>query len=497
MDWAVETRGISKSFPGVRALDDVSVQVAEGSCHALVGENGAGKSTLGKIISGLYQPDAGEIWLHGKQVHFAGPLQAIRAGVSIVHQELVFCDNLTVAENLCLEDLPAKGPFLDRKEMYRRSEEWLAAIQAVVDPRARLGDLPIGRQQLVQIAGAVGRGANVLIFDEPTSSLTHREVAVLFDQIRQLLARGVTCLYVSHRMNEIFELCDTVTVLRDGKKVDTSPVESLTRDDLVRKMIGRSIESYASQIELPPPGEPVLSVQRLSSPGKFENATFDVRAGEIVGLAGLVGAGRTEIAEAIFGLDPQVQGEVLVRGQPLSLKGPSSSMARGVGLVPEDRKRQGLVLGMNARENISLPTLDELSTIGIVRGRDERVLATKYFDLMRVRAPSIESSSMGLSGGNQQKLVISKWLAAHCDVLILDEPTRGVDVGAKAEIHELVRKLAAEGKAVLVISSELPELLIMCTRIIVVRDGRLNGEMPASEATEESLMRLMTGVEAG
>lgn len=495
-DWAIETRNVTKSFPGVVALSDVSIQVKPGSCHALMGENGAGKSTLGKIICGLIQPDSGEMLLEGRPVHFSGPQQAIKAGVSIVHQELVFCENLSVAENLCLDDLPHKGIFLDRAEMRKRAIRWLEAIEADVNPDQRLGELPISKQQLVQIAGAVGRGAKVLIFDEPTSSLSLKESQVLFDQIRQLLAKGVTCIYVSHRMDEIFELCDTVTVLRDGKVVGTKPVAELDRDSLVRMMIGRDIEVPTVQSEHLDLGAELLKVAHLSSPGKFEDVNFAVRSGEIVGLAGLVGAGRTEIAEALFGLDSLATGEVELMGKPCARRNPAMAMKAGLGLVPEDRKRLGLVLGMNARENISLPVLKQLARIGFVEGKKERELARRFFDRLRVKAPSLDSATIGLSGGNQQKLVIAKWLAANCDVLILDEPTRGVDVGAKAEIHMLIRQLAAEGKAVLVITSELPELLVLATRILAVRNGRISGELPAKGATEEAVMRLMTGVDA-
>ncbi len=495
-DWAIETRNVTKSFPGVVALSDVSIQVKPGSCHALMGENGAGKSTLGKIICGLIQPDSGEMLLEGRPVHFSGPQQAIKAGVSIVHQELVFCENLSVSENLCLDDLPHKGIFLDRSEMRKRAIKWLEAIEADVNPDQRLGELPISKQQLVQIAGAVGRGAKVLIFDEPTSSLSLKESQVLFDQIRQLLAKGVTCIYVSHRMDEIFELCDTVTVLRDGKVVGTKPVAELDRDSLVRMMIGRDIEVPTVQSEHLDLGAELLKVAHLSSPGKFEDVNFAVRSGEIVGLAGLVGAGRTEIAEALFGLDSLATGEVELKGKPCARRNPAMAMKAGLGLVPEDRKRQGLVLGMNARENISLPVLKQLARIGFVEGKKERELARRFFDRLRVKAPSLDSATIGLSGGNQQKLVIAKWLAANCDVLILDEPTRGVDVGAKAEIHMLIRQLAAEGKAVLVITSELPELLVLATRILAVRNGRISGELPAKGATEEAVMRLMTGVDA-
>jgi ABC-type sugar transport system ATPase subunit len=459
-----------------------------------MGENGAGKSTLGKVLAGLYSPDAGSIFIEGKPVSFHGPQDATKVGISMVHQELLFAENLSVAENLNLNDLPHRGPFLDRKEMTRRAAEFLAKIGSNIDPTQLLGSLPISKQQLVQIAAGVGRGARVLIFDEPTSSLSQAEAAKLLETIRQLQSTGVTCIYVSHRLEEVFEICDTVTILRDGKLVETAKLNTLTRDDLVRKMIGRDLaKSLESDVEEHTLGEELLKVENLSSPGKFENVSFSLRAGEILGLAGLVGAGRTEVVEALFGLDPHATGTVLIKGKVLRLSGPIQSMRAGLGLVPEDRKHHGLVLTMNARENISLPTLDELSAAGFVKPSDEKSLAQKFFDRLRVKAPSIETASLGLSGGNQQKLVIAKWLAAKADIMLIDEPTRGVDVGAKAEIHNLVRGLAGGGKAVVLVSSDLPELLALATRIVVMRDGRLAGEL-ARNPGEEPVMRLMAGV---
>lgn len=492
----LEARSITKRFPGVVALDEVDLAIETGSCHALMGENGAGKSTLGKIFAGLYQPDEGEVLLEGRSERFASPLAALRAGIAMVHQELVFCENLSVAENLCLDRFPTKGPFLDRAEMVRRAGEWLDRIEARIDPRATVGELPIAQRQLVQIAGAVGRGARVILFDEPTSSLSQHEARILFEQILALKAGGVTCVYVSHRLEEVYELCDTVTVLRDGRVVATRPIDEVDRSELVRLMIGRDLEVVDSERTSLDPGEVVLEVERLRSPGRFEDVSFAVRRGEIVGFAGLVGSGRTEIMEAIFGLDPQATGDVRIGGRRLSRRSPATSMRAGLGMIPEDRKRSGLVLSMNARENIALPTLSESARFGWIASAQERRLAEEYFRLLRVKAPSIESGVEGLSGGNQQKVVIAKWLAAHCEVLVLDEPTRGVDVGAKAEIHELIRGLAREGKAILLVSSDLPEVLALATRFVVVRQGRLQGRLQAEEADEERLMRLMTGVDS-
>jgi ABC-type sugar transport system ATPase subunit len=492
----IQFRGIGKRFPGVQALRNVSFDVAPGSCHALCGENGAGKSTLGKILAGIYTPDEGELILSGKAARFGSPSDAMAAGIGIVHQELAFCENLTVAENLCLGHLPARATFVSRREMLRRATEYLAAIQAKIDPTKLVGSLPVSQQQLVQIAAAVSHGARILIFDEPTSSLSQIESEHLFELIKQLQAQGVTAIYVSHRMEEIYRLCDTITVLRDGQHVATKLATELDRNSLVQMMIGRTLETYFPGHLQAEPGEELLRVENLSSPGKFKNISFQLRAGEVLGFAGLVGAGRTEIAEALFGLDRLATGRVYVNGKPMPLRHPSVAMRHHVGMVPEDRKRHGLVLMMNARENTSLPTLERFANLGWVHSAAERRVAQKYFDLLRVRAPSTESVVAGLSGGNQQKVVLGKWLAADCRVLIVDEPTRGVDVGAKAEIHGLIDELANKGNGVLLISSELPEVINLSTRILVLRNGHIAGEVSRAQASQEMLLRLMAGISA-
>ncbi len=487
----IKVTGVWKAFPGVQALRDVSVDFRAGECHALMGENGAGKSTLGKLLAGLYRPDQGEVRVDGRPVHFRGPAEAAALGIAIVHQELLFCENMTVAENLCLADLPHRGIWVDDAQMQERAKGYLALIGADLDPRQRLGELPIAKQQLVQIAGAVGRGARAILFDEPTSSLSQGEAERLLALIQDLKARGVLCIYVSHRMDEVLRIADRVTVLRDGDLVATRDASDLSQAELVRLMIGRDLA--ASQFEPGTSGEEILQVRGLSSAGRFQDVSLALRRGEILGLAGLVGAGRTEVAEAAFGLDPYVSGEVRFRGEPIRDLRPSEMLRRGVGLVPEDRKRHGLVLSLSARENISLPILDRLARGGWVsRSREDGVVG-KFFDRMRVKAPSPESLAAGLSGGNQQKLVLAKWLAADCEALLVDEPTRGVDVGAKAEIHALLKELAAEGKAVLLISSELPELLALSDRILVMREGRIVAELPG-RSTEEAVMKEMAGV---
>jgi len=469
----VRFEGITKRFPGVLALDGVSFDVARGACHALCGENGAGKSTLGKILAGIHAPDGGRILVDGRPVRLETPRDALASGIGVVHQELSLCENLSVAENLCLGALPQRATFVSFRDVERRAAAMLAAIDAKLDLGRRVGGLTVGQQQLVQIAAAVGSGARVIVFDEPTSSLSQHEAERLFDLMARLRERGVTCIYVSHRMPEIFRLCDSVTVLRDGAHVATRPISALDEATLVQLMIGRRLEEYFPAHVGKEPAEELLRVEGLTSPGRFEDVSFTLRAGEVVGFAGLVGAGRSELAQALFGLDPDATGRVF---------------------VAEDRKRQGLVLGMVARENMSLPILDRLARFSFVRRQAERTLAQQYFERLRVRAPHVDTVTAGLSGGNQQKIALAKWLAAECRILMLDEPTRGVDVGAKAEIHALIDQLAETGSGILLVSSELPEVLNLSTRILVLREGRLVGELARGAADQEGLLRLMAGV---
>jgi ABC-type sugar transport system ATPase subunit len=417
--------------------------------------------------------------------------------VAMVHQELAFCPNMSVAENLCLGRLPARGLVVQRGEMRRRAQAMLEGIGVSLDVDRLAGTLTIGQRQMMQIASAVSTGARVIVFDEPTSSLSEHEAVQLFQLLGELKAQGVTCLYVSHRMPEIFRLCDTATVLRDGQHVATRPVAELDEAALVQMMIGRRLEGRVPDHVKGEPGRERLRVSGLTSPGKFHDVSFTVRAGEVLGLAGLVGAGRSELAQALFGLDPAATGAVHVDGLQAHIDGPVEAMRLGLGLVPEDRQHQGLVLGMSGTANTSLPTLDRLSRLSFIRLPEERRLAAQHFGRLRVRTPGLDFPVAGLSGGNQQKIVLAKWLAARCGVLMLDEPTRGVDVGAKSEIHALVDELALEGNAILLISSELPELLSLSTRILVLRGGRVAGEVSRQDATEESVMRLMAGVQDG
>jgi ABC-type sugar transport system ATPase subunit len=488
-------QGISKRFPGVLALNGVSFEVGRGSCHALIGENGAGKSTLGKILAGVYVADEGEIVLDGRSVRAPNPLAARKLGIAMVHQELAFCPNLTVAENLCLGDLPRRAGWLDRQRMREQARAMLNEIEAGFDVDQPISQLSTGQEQIVQIAAALGTKAQVIIMDEPTSSLSVRESEHLFGLLGKLKQRGITVIYVSHRLEEIFRLCDSVTVLRDGRHVATEDISATNPDRVIHQMVGREVQQYSSQHLQRPLGEELLRVENLASPGKFSGVNFTLRAGEILGFAGLVGAGRSEIAHAIFGLDPAATGNVFVRGQPLKLASIKSALRAGVGLLPEDRKRLGLVLSMNCRENTSLAVLRRLSIAGFVRRREERSLAKRYVDRLRVKTPSMEATIAGLSGGNQQKIALAKWLARECSVLIVDEPTRGVDVGAKAEIHHLLDELACQGLALLIISSELPEVMNLSRRILVMRQGKMAGELERADFSQPSLMRLMAGME--
>jgi ABC-type sugar transport system ATPase subunit len=508
-------RSIEKRFPGVVALHDVSFEVSAGACHALMGENGAGKSTLGKIVAGIYRPDRGHIEIAGVPHRFRSPADARQAGVGLVHQELALCPNLTVAENLCLSALPARGPVVDREELLAQATRLLDAVGADCDPQDELGHLSTGRNQLVQIAAALAAGARILVMDEPTSSLSRAEAQRLAELIRRLQQRGTTILYVSHRMEEIFQSCDTVTVLRDGEHVTTLPLAQTSPNELVRLMIGRSVERYFPAHTAHPAGPERLRVEGFSSPGKFRDVTFRLHAGEVLGLAGLVGSGRSEVALGIFGLDHAATGRVFVEEQPVQIRNPGDALALGVALLGEDRKRQGLVPEMSCGENVTLASLDCPGRRGawgrLVRcprcprrgeclrfwdfirlGQEQRSVAS-YFRRLRVRAASPDVPAVTLSGGNQQKLILARCLARNCRVLILDEPTRGVDVGAKAEIHRFIDDLASAGHAILMISSELPEVLNLSTRILVMRNGQVAGTLERDDATQEKVMQLMAG----
>lgn len=490
----IEFRSVSKVFAGVTALRDVTLHIGQGECHGLMGENGAGKSTLGKALAGIHRPDGGEILIAGERPDLSNPRNALAVGVAMVHQELAFCPDLSVAENLCMGRYPKRmGLMLDQREMHRRAEMQLARIGVELDVRKHLRDLSTAQEQLVQIAAAVGTNPRILIFDEPTSSLSEPESQRLFELIETLKADGLTMIYVSHRMPELFRLCDKISVLRDGSYVGTLEKSGMTQDAVVEMMIGRSVQEFFGEVPRTQSDETVLSVQSLSSRGTFQDINFEIKAGEIVGFAGLVGAGRSEVARAIFGLDPEATGSVRIVGEELQIGSVKNALQAGVGMVPEDRKRQGCVLGMSCRENVSMAILDQIGRVGVLDQKQEKTIAAEFIDQLQVKTASMDAPVNSLSGGNQQKIVIAKWLARGGKLLIVDEPTRGVDVGAKAAIHALLDALAAKGLAIMLISSELPEVLNLSHRIMVMREGRLVGELSKAEANQESVLRLMAG----
>lgn len=464
-----------------------------GTCHALVGENGAGKSTLGKILAGLHRPDQGQIEINGMVQSFRSPIEAQRAGIGMVHQELSFCPNLSVAENICLSRLPRHMGWVDWRHLHQKARKCLDEMGAEFDLWQELGHLTTGQVQMVQIAAALATDARILVMDEPTSSLSLAESKRLEKLMEKLQTRGITFLYISHRMDEIFRLCDTVTVMRDGQHVATMPLAETNETELIQLMIGRVWQQFYPKHLDRAAGPEQLRVEGLSSPGKFQDINFALRSGEVLGVAGLVGAGRSEVALGIFGRDARTTGRIFVKGREVSIGSPREAMALNIGLVGEDRKGQGLVLGMGCGENITLCSLDRISRHGFIRLEQEHEVVKEFMAKLRVKAASPQVPAQWLSGGNQQKLVLAKWLFRECRILILDEPTRGVDVGAKAEIHQLIDDLAGEGFAILMISSELPEVLNLSSRVMVMRNGKVAKILDRAEATEERVMQLMAG----
>jgi ribose transport system ATP-binding protein len=495
----LEVRGLSKSFPGVRALDDVSLRAAAGEVLAVVGENGAGKSTLMKILAGVYQPDAGEVVLDGRPTRFAGVRDALNHGIVLIHQELNLADNLSVTANLFLGRERLRGGWLgwlDRTAMTREATALLARVGLDVPPARPVGELPIGQQQLVEIARALAQSARLIIMDEPTSSLSQKETDTLFGVIADLKRAGVTVLYISHRLAEVQAVADRVTVLRDGRNAGELSREQISHAAIVKLMVGRDLKQfYARRHDAPstdrPPRLDVRGVRYVGGP--IAPVSFAVRAGEIVGMAGLVGAGRTELAEALFGLRPLIAGGISLDGRVVRVHSPRSAIRHGLLMAPEDRRLHGLILVDTVEHNLSLPNLDMLSTLRLVARRREAALARNLVDRLRVRTPTITKPVGLLSGGNQQKVALGKWLARSPTVLILDEPTRGVDVGARGEIYALMDQLAGDGVAILMISSDLEEVLGMSDRVLVLHEGRLAGELPRVELSEEAVMHLATG----
>jgi rhamnose transport system ATP-binding protein len=484
---AVALRGISKQYGATQALADVSLELRANEIRALVGENGAGKSTLAKIVAGIHQPDAGTIELAGTATTLRGPADARARGIAVVHQEPHLFPDLSVAENVFLGHVPA-GRFrtVDWAAMREGADRIFDELDVRLDPRAVVRGLSMADQQLIEIARSLSFESNVLILDEPTASLSAHEVERLFAIVRQLRDRGVAILFVSHRLDEVFELCDQATVLRDGRHVLSAPTSDLTTADLIRNMVGRAVTLFP-RVESPV-GDVLLEVQGLTRGDAFEDVTFDVRSGEVVGFAGLVGAGRTEIARVVFGIDRRDGGTVRIGGQAVDFRSPSEAMAAGVAYLPEDRHQEGLVLDFSIAENVTLPILPRLFPRLFVHASRERTVGDAYAKRLDVRMTGVDQQASALSGGNQQKVVLAKWLATEPRVLILDEPTRGIDIGAKVEVHRIISELAASGLAILLISSDLPEVLAMSDRIVVLHEGRITAEIARADASEEAVM---------
>jgi ribose transport system ATP-binding protein len=490
----LEVRGVCKQFPGVRALHRVNLQLDYGEVLAVVGENGAGKSTLMGILAGIQQPDAGEIRLAGQPVRLDSVRAAAAHGIALIHQELNLADNLDVGGNIFLGREPQWGGFVDRAAIARRASEVLRLVGLSVSPRTIVNTLPLGRRQLVEIAKALSVQARVLIMDEPTSSLSTAETATLFQVVHDLRARGVSIIYISHRLREVQELADRATVLRDGENAGELARQEISHDRLVQLMVGRDVSRFYARRQHAI-GTPALAVRGLTTPAHPEQRlTFEVRAGEIIGVAGLVGAGRTELLRTLFGVDQAPSGEVQVAGRPVRLRRPHDAIRAGIALVPDDRAQAGLIVEMTVRENLTLAGLRRDRIGGaILNRRRERAVADEMIARLNIKTPHAQQVVRHLSGGNQQKVVLGKWLALQPPVLLLDEPTRGIDVGAKQEIYQLMERLAASGVAILFASSELEEILGMSDRVLVMQDGRMAGELPRAELSEEAVLRLATG----
>ncbi len=489
----VEMTGISKSFPGVHALDDARFELRAGEVHALVGENGAGKSTLMKVLTGIYKRDAGSIKVKGVEVDVPNPKAAQDLGLAIIHQELNLMGHLTVAQNIFIGREPRHGPLLDEKALNRKAAQLFEELHINLDATAKVANLAVAQQQMVEIAKALSLNSDVLIMDEPTAALTETEIDELFRITRHLRERGHGIVHISHRLEELKRISDRVTVMRDGRYIDTVPTADTTIGQIISMMVGRTIFEAAPEIPENPDQEVVLEVRHLNRGRQVRDVSFQLRRGEILGVAGLVGAGRTEVMRAVFAADKPGSGQILVKGTPVVIRNPGDAVSHGIAYLSEDRKRYGLALGMDVEVNTVLASFGRFTNrFGWVHSKAARAAALQLVETLAIKTPGIGQRVKNLSGGNQQKVVIAKWLTADTDVLIFDEPTRGIDVGAKSEIYKLLNDLARRGKAVIMISSELPEILRMSHRILVMCEGRITGELSAAEATQERIMTLAT-----
>lgn len=490
----ISIKGVSKAFSGVRALDNVQIELFPGEVHALMGENGAGKSTLMKILAGVYQKNSGEILLDGKEVDIDSPHSAQKHGISIIHQELNLMNHLSAAQNIFIGREPRHlGMFVDENALNRNAAEIFERMHLKLDPRTPVGELTVAKQQMVEIAKALSFDSRVLIMDEPTAALNSAEVADLFTIIRKLKAHGVAMVYISHKMDELQQIADRVTVMRDGQYVATVPMATTSTDRIINMMVGRDIGDVANHTPDTSGNPIVLEVRNLYRGKAIRDVNFTLRKGEILGFAGLMGAGRTEVARAVFGADRVDSGEIHIHGKRAHIRSPEDAVAHGIGYLSEDRKHFGLATGLDVETNIVMSSLNRFLKFGtVVDEKRTRIVAQDYVKQLKIKTSSVEKQVKLLSGGNQQKIVIAKWLLRDCDILFFDEPTRGIDIGAKSEIYKLLDALAEQGKAIVMISSELPEVIRMSHRILVMCEGRITGEIPGREATQENIMQLAT-----
>ena len=486
-------KGIDKSFPGVHALDHVDLEVRKGEVHALMGENGAGKSTLMKVLTGIYTKDSGTITYEGREVEFHNPREAQEAGIVIVHQELNMMNHLTVAQNIFIGREFMKGQLIDDAKMNAEAGKLFKQLGIDINPAEKMGNLTVGKQQMCEIAKAISHEAKVIIFDEPSAALTEAEIEELFKIIRDLRQKQLGIVYISHRMDEIKVITDRVTVMRDGTYVGTLITEQSTKDDIIKMMVGRTIyEDPKTRSMVAPDAPVVLKVEHLNAGKMVQDVSFELHKGEILGFSGLMGAGRTETMRALFGADPKTSGDIWVDGKQVEIKTPEDAVKLGIGYLSEDRKQFGIVLQKTITENTTLATLGEYMRGLFINKKKEAAAAQKYVDNLKTKTPGVDQLVVNLSGGNQQKVVIAKWLCRNCDILIFDEPTRGIDVGAKNEIYHLMSQLAAEGKSIIMISSEMTEILRMSDRIVVMCEGRKTAEIAIENATQESIMQAAT-----
>ncbi len=485
----LEMKGIQKSFYGNQVLRDVDFTLEAGTVHALMGENGAGKSTLMNILDGIHKRDGGTIRIDGQEVEINSPSEAQEKGIAMIHQELTTIPEMSVAENIYLGREPVKRGFIDYKKMYQDTSELLKMLNIELNPRIKMGKLRVADQQLVEIAKAVSQNARIVVMDEPTSSITDREVENLFGIIRDLKLRGTGIIYISHKMDEVYTITDEITVLRDGESINTWKTAEVTNDMVIKAMVGRELKEQFPKIEVPI-GEKLLELKNLTIQGQFENISFDVHAGEILGLVGLVGAGRTETMQALFGITKPESGEIFLKGKAVNFSKPADAIAAKIAYVTEDRKGEGLVLPMSIAHNITLPSLKELSSKIFIRKGEEKDAVQKEMTGLKVKAASVKLPVKMLSGGNQQKVVLAKWMLKEPDIIIFDEPTRGIDVGAKAEIYKLMGEFVSQGKAIIMISSEMPEAMGMSDRIIVLSNHQMGGELRREEFSQKAIMAM-------